>query len=471
MKKASEVFKSIRFAKAEPRDKPHSSTDEEGHYTVGEKEYNQQLKHVKKMAMQEENNQTVEESTKGVIWRVESPKGHGGYSARHYVAKGYGKDMKIWKNKIGAGDFIKHEDAQAKAAELNRGVKEEIEQLDEMPGANMDTRAVHAHLKKKGWSLTRTSGSHDVYTHPDAEHHIAVPRHKQLKAPLVKGILKQSNVNEETEQMQESSHEAPPIHVRSLYTKTYAAHGGTASKVKDAQSKAYAEVEKKHGKPMRDKLEAYHRSNMNEEIQIDEEIIENALSFLKEGRPSQRHPLEGHEYHKKTDEQLRYIGKDAHEAAEAMKGHNEKAENKYRDQANDAATVRHWRQKNGTPDWYKKKYGHMKEEVEVVTEAEDPPFDPPYKKTPSTTTDKSGAKHTAMSRAKHLARQAMRKQSEKMKKPRIEEQKETELSPKTKIVRDALKDGKKKLDDKEKTAGGSDKFQADPELSSQIVKT
>ena len=53
MKKASEVFKSIRFAKTEPRDKPHSSTDEEGHYTVGEKEYNQQLKHVKKMAMQE----------------------------------------------------------------------------------------------------------------------------------------------------------------------------------------------------------------------------------------------------------------------------------------------------------------------------------------------------------------------------------------------------------------------------------
>ena len=49
---------------------------------------------------------------------------------------------------------------------------------------------------------------------------------------------------------------------------------------------------------------------------------------LTEGRPSQRHPLEGHEYHKKTDAELEYIGKDAHKAAEAMKGHNEKAENK-----------------------------------------------------------------------------------------------------------------------------------------------
>lgn len=87
---------------------------------------------------------------------------------------------------------------------------------------------------------------------------------------------------------------------------------------------------------------------------------------IQEGRPSQRHPLEGHEYHKKTDAELTYIAKDAHKAAEAMKSHNTTAENKYRDQANDSATVRYWRQKHGMPDWYKKKYGHIKEEV--VTE-------------------------------------------------------------------------------------------------------
>ena len=91
-------------------------------------------------------------------------------------------------------------------------------------------------------------------------------------------------------------------------------------------------------------------------------------SYLTEGRPSQRHPLEGHEYHKKTDAQLEYIAKDAHKAAEAMKSHNTTAENKYRDQANDSATVRYWRKKNGMPDWYKKKYGHMKEDVEQVDE-------------------------------------------------------------------------------------------------------
>jgi hypothetical protein len=58
----------------------------------------------------------------------------------------------------------------------------------------------------------------------------------------------------------------PSIGVRSLYTKMYAKHGGTASKAKDAQSKAYAEVEKKHGKEMRNSLEVFHKKNMNEAV-------------------------------------------------------------------------------------------------------------------------------------------------------------------------------------------------------------
>jgi hypothetical protein len=94
--------------------------------------------------------------------------------------------------------------------------------------------------------------------------------------------------------------------------------------------------------------------NVGEEVELDE------------GRPSQQHPLEGHAYHKKSNAELEYIAKDATEAAEAMKSHNTTAENKYRDQANDSATVRHFRKRNGMPDWYKKKYGHIKEEVESV---------------------------------------------------------------------------------------------------------
>jgi hypothetical protein len=120
---------------------------------------------------------------------------------------------------------------------------------------------------------------------------------------------------------------------------------------------------------------------------------------INEGRPSQRHPLEGHPYHKKSDAELLYIGKDARNAAEAMKGHNTEAENKYADQANDAATVRYFRKRNGMPNWYKKKYGHDK-----VTE-EKAPFKPT--ENPSTPYEK------LRNKSEQLAREAMRAEIEK----------------------------------------------------------
>jgi hypothetical protein len=185
---------------------------------------------------------------------------------------------------------------------------------------------------------------------------------------------------------------------------------------------------------------------------------------VQEGRPSQRHPLEGHEYHKKSDDALVHIAKDAHAAAEAMKGHNTDAENKYRDQANDSATVRHFRKTSGKPDWYKKKYG-LKEAFKPMDEpnynnsiqarqkkADDnkPPFDGPYKKTQGVVTDKSGAKHGPMSRARDLARQAAKRQAGSMKE-------EKQKSRKAQIIKDASK--------------GKDKFEKDPIITDTTTKT
>jgi hypothetical protein len=179
--------------------------------------------------------------------------------------------------------------------------------------------------------------------------------------------------------------------------------------------------------------------------EIDEEVE------LQEGRPSQRHPLEGHEYHKKSDEALVHIAKDAHAAAEAMKGHNTDAENKYRDQANDSATVRHFRKTSGKPDWYKKKYG-LKEAVETNQKKNDDsiPFDGPYKKSPGVITDKSGAKHGPMSRARDLARAAAKKQAGSMKE-------EKQKSRKAQIIKDASR--------------GKDKFEKDPIITDTTTKT
>ena len=49
------------------------------------------------------------------------------------------------------------------------------------------------------------------------------------------------------------------------------------------------------------------------------------------------------------------------------------------------------------------------------------PFDGPYTKTPSTVVDKSGARHTPMSRVRDLARQALKKQSVKEEVVQVEE--------------------------------------------------
>lgn len=72
----------------------------------------------------------AEGSTKGVLWRVHEPRGQGGHAQRYYVVKGYDKDMQMWKNKIGAGDFANKEDAEAKARELNQDVTEGRDDLE-----------------------------------------------------------------------------------------------------------------------------------------------------------------------------------------------------------------------------------------------------------------------------------------------------------------------------------------------------
>lgn len=58
-------------------------------------------------------------------------------------------------------------------------------------------------------------------------------------------------------------------------------------------------------------------------------------------------PLDGHPYHYKSDNELKYIQKDAGEAAKNMKGVSGKSEAKYLDQMNDASTVLYHRKNGG----------------------------------------------------------------------------------------------------------------------------
>ena len=89
-------------------------------------------------------------------------------------------------------------------------------------------------------------------------------------------------------------------------------------------------------------------------VEHDDEAMDKALikKMVKaEARTGKagggRMPLKGHGYHAKTDAELRYIAKDAHEAAKAMRGMDSKAEGKYLDQVNDASTVLGYRSRGG----------------------------------------------------------------------------------------------------------------------------
>lgn len=85
------------------------------------------------------------------------------------------------------------------------------------------------------------------------------------------------------------------------------------------------------------------------------------------------------------------------------------------------------------------------------------PFDPPYSKKTGTHTDKSGAKHGPMSTAKHLAKMAAAKQVREL-------GKKTDPSRKGEIVKETMKDAKKKGEKK-------DQYNPEPTLTSQIIRT
>jgi hypothetical protein len=108
--------------------------------------------------------------------------------------------------------------------------------------------------------------------------------------------------------------------------------------------------------------------------------------------------------------------------------------------------------------WAAKKYKAMGGGWKSVSEAkEEPPFDKPYTTVKKVVTDKSGAKHSPMSRARDIARMAMKKQMEKMKpvKESLEE------SRKAEIVKEIMKKKKDKSEDA---------FQKDPELTTTLTK-
>jgi hypothetical protein len=445
MKKPSEIFKKIRFSKLDPNhDKgPKGSSDDEEHGVVSSQEFQQQVDHVKKRSMQEDLRKWFDKDHPEGGWKRINSKGEAIGSCAREPGEPKPKCMSNEKRAAlskkerasAVASKRKHDpNPERKGEPINvsnfgKGkISEDMENLEEK---NMPTSP-----EKWAQAKAQAKAKFDVYPSAYANGW-AAKKYKEMGGGWKSVSEEVKDKYDEGEYDREG--DMAKSDLRSIIS--------NAQKLHDMMDDADNLPEWVQSKITlaEDYISTVANYMMSE---IDEEV-EN----LEEGRPSQRHPLEGHDYHKKTNAELEYIAKDAHKAAEAMKSHNTNAENKYRDQANDSATVRYYRQKNGMQPWYKKKYGHMNEEQK-------PPFDGPYKKSTGTVTDKSGAKHSPMSRARDLARDAMKKVSDGMPKKKLGE------SRKADIVRETMKTAKKKKE----TKNSEDAFQSEPEMSTQIIR-
>lgn len=129
--------------------------------------------------------------------------------------------------------------------------------------------------------------------------------------------------------------------------------------IKDFEQSDAPQFKGKSKEKIRQMALAAFMSKQNESVELDEGV-------------SRQHPIEGHSYHSKTNDQLHFIIKDAGAAAKAQKGMS--SEGKYLDQVNDASTVLGFRKRaahpktGNLPNWYLDKYfprAGVKESVEL----------------------------------------------------------------------------------------------------------
>jgi predicted RNA binding protein YcfA (HicA-like mRNA interferase family) len=274
---------------------------------------------------------------------------------------------------------------------------EEAEHLDEMPGANMDTVAVHRHLRKGGWSLTRTKGGHDVYTHPKSEKHIAVPRHRQLKAPLVRGIMKDAQVSEDVDQLDEISQQTKQSYLQKA-----------KDQVKELEPHAKSGEYRDIAKNMMNRREAGIKKAEVTESR-GHKIIATKLAQIEARRKQEQEIAKRIEQERKQNEPVKPV---------------------------------------------KEEKGSWQKETD-------------WKKAKPEPVDKSGAKHSAMSRVKHLAKMASRKRV-------LEQDNDNQVdnvrtpAKQSLAFRGVVKNMAKST--KGKKLASDDKFQDEPELNTQIMR-
>ena len=388
MKKPSEVFSSIRYAKGKSKDKPHTSTDNEEHYTVGEKEYDQQVKHVKKMAMQEQSD-TME--------KVEMVK-----SQLHFIKYAceeileyidMGGEVEEWYQVKVAKSFSEFESLHAfmEGESRRKGMKEEVEQLDELSPSTVSSYKTQAQK-----SIQQLKPHAEKGEYRDIAKNIMQRRQKGLAAAMKR---------EEVEQLDEKNVPTNP----SLWSRAKALARSKFDVYPSAYANGWA------SKWYKGKGGGWR--SVSEEVEQIDELSKSTLAS----------------YATKAADQAR-VKKDAAIGYRIMnKGRGSSGEIK----------------KSAEGD---KRIEGVKGAIKrLAKEEKEPPFEP----TKSKGKVVPGKHGKGYSTARHLARMAMKKQVEKMKKAPMKEE-----TRKAAIVKDIMK----------KKTEPDDKFQANPTLTSQVQK-
>lgn len=397
MKKTSEVFNSIRFAKLDPtHSKSHKggSTDDEEHGAVSEVEWNQQLAHQKKRAMQEEK-----------------------------------------KDKYDEGEYDREGDM-----------------------AKSDLRSI----------ISNAQRLHDMID--DADN---LPEWVQSKITKAEDYIS-TVANYMTAEVNEAV-DKPTGELKDACWKGYTAVG---MKMKNGRKvpNCVPTNEAKDTKSMRIIKDLYKKKGvMKEEITIEEEIAGWIAHYN-----GQKHEIKKHEAKDLYDAKQKAIAhfkapKSKHGLLSVKPAYNEEVEkpqpksdhDKWKEEYKKARAAG-----SSSSNAKARANGAVYEEENIeegafkrmATDAEEDKRlgswrkETPWMKAKDTVTDKSGAKHTPMSRARDLARAAAKKNV------RESVVNESRLSD---IVREAAEKAKKKKKEKEEA---NDTFQKDPELSTQIIR-
>ena len=458
MKKASEVFKKIRFAKMDPNHEKAGpfSTDDEEHYTVSTKEWEQQVKHVKKRSMQEDLRKWFSKTDPEGGWKRINSKGEAiGPCARE---PGEPKPKCMSNEKRAA--LTKKERASAVAAKrkhdpnperkgepinvsnFGKGkISEDMENLNE--------KNVPTSPEKWAQAKSQAKAKFDVYPSAYANGWAA----KKYKA-MGGGWKSVSEAVKDKFDIGEYDQEGDMAKsdLRSIMANAKELHDmiGDADNLPEwCQNKITL-------------AEDYISTVAN---YLTAEMSEEVVTEAKNQKPSSLDKFRkaSNEREKKHDDAEKEM-KARHTAGkEDMKGSIDRLEKHLNKEEVQKADVPAYlrKQRGDKPLTVADVKAPRKDSISAAAtlqkmknEETKPPFDKPYTTIKAVVTDKSGAKHGPMSRARDIARAAMKKQAEKM-----PVKKSIKESRKSEIVKDIIK----KKDPK-------DKFQANPTLTSQVQK-